>query len=68
MTEPHLNDLVFKGNEANLYIMLWQTTDYRQLQAQHSKYFSNKEENKESKHITDGLDASRTTTTEFLRT
>lgn len=34
MTKLHLNDLVFKGNKVNLYIMLWHITYYKQLQAQ----------------------------------
>jgi hypothetical protein len=46
MTKSHLNDLVFKGNEANRCIMLWQTTYYIQLLAQRSKNFSNREETK----------------------
>jgi hypothetical protein len=37
MTSSHLNGLFFKGNEANPYIMLWQTTNYKQLLAQRNK-------------------------------
>lgn len=51
MTKSRLNDLLFKGNETNSYIMLWQTTDYKQLLAQHNKYFSNMEKiKKQTQH------------------
>lgn len=60
MTKSHLNYLFLKGNEVNSYIMLWQTTYYRQLLAQHNEYFSSIEKIK-SKHNMTHIKATETT-------